>query len=142
METTRDPSKQWLITGLPGGWCNNFTYFSIAEALLGPIDLVIYANGEYVYGQVAVEKVGDVYRFTVTPDLVNALVYRTHYFVGTLDEFLDLWKDCDSYKQFTTIDTPGGEPEHVFEAPVSSPEGTEFDGSRWGWYVTYCPVCI
>jgi hypothetical protein len=141
MDTERDPSKQWLITGLPGGWCDNFTYYNISEALLNPIDLVLYVNGRYVYGNVTVEHVGDVYRFTIAPDLEGGLVYRTHFFAGSIDALTSLMVDCDGYKSFETKETPDGASEHVFEVPVSV-QGSPFDGHRWGWYVTYCPNCI
>lgn len=141
MDTSRNPSQQWLITGIQAAWCENFSYYSIEEALLGPIDLVLYVNGEKAYGQVAVELIGDMYRFTITSKKIGGKVYRSHFVAGTIDLVSALLLDCKSYQSFETIDTPDGADNHVFYAPAGA-SGDPFDGHRWGWSVNYCPPCL
>lgn len=133
--------NKWGITGEPGtedGWCSNFKYYSINEALKGPIDLVAYYNGQTIYGEVVLEQAEGVLTFTITSDFGE--VYKSYLFVGTVAELED--HGICNYPTFPYNEiSPTDEDvmEHIFEIPYYVSCANEFSGNRWGWYVPYCP---
>lgn len=117
-------------------WCLNFDYLPLMEIIDGlPIPLVYYADGKTKYGEVSVELDGDIVRFTVSSDYGG--VNNSHLFVGSL-EYLNSIGICDHESFPFQKNDPEGQ--HVFEFPASILDGS-FTGSRWGWFINYCPEC-
>ena len=146
--TVNDPAQYGdstsiaAITGVPGtsgDFCSILTYFPIMESLGETIDLVYHNDGVTVIGHVTLEAIeGGKVRFTFTTD--QGVLDYTHLFIGSVLE-LNNMGICDHWDYpYKKSSTTG---EVVLEVPLGTTESEcgEFGGSRWGWYVNYCPDC-
>lgn len=124
------------ITGqdVPDPWEHRLIYYPLAQALAEDIPLVSHWDGSTPMGVARVELVSQgVYQLVVT--LNEGLVEETDLYVGPASGFDPYdWDDWDQFIPVSPVNP------HIIPLDVSEIlSGHGFDGSRWGWYVEYCP---
>lgn len=121
-------------------WRDVLGYYPLAEALAAPITLVSHLDGETPMGTAeVVELPNGSHELVISAD--DGVIYKTWLFIGPASAFTT---DIPGYwAEYAEVWNHPVNP-HVIPISVSDAlGGTEFDGSRWGWYVEYCvPGCL
>jgi len=136
-ESERAITATGPITG--NDWLSHMRYYPLAEALAGPITLVSIEDGTTPMGtaEVVPDGAGN-HELIITAN--SGEILKTYIFIGPEEAF-----NLDIQFGWTLIDN-WNDPVNPLAIPVSISDvlsGQEFDGSRWGWYVDYCPsLCL
>jgi hypothetical protein len=116
-------------------WQSHMIYYPLAYALDNPIDLKSILDGSSPFGTAEVVEAGGDHQLVITaPDGLE--ISKTFIYIGPEEAF------HTDVQNWPVIDT-WNSPVNPLVIPVSISDvlaGQEFSGSRWGWYVEYCPA--
>ena len=127
------------ITGqeVPPPWENRLIYYPLAQALVEEIPLVSHWDGATPMGTAIVEPApGDGYQLVITLNDAELMIEETALYVGPASGFYIY--DWDDWTAFIPVSPVNPQIIPLDVSMILS--GHEFEGSRWGWYVDYCPA--